>query len=137
MLPGGSRITCIIYAMFPGLHLYYTDPAQYIITAGWDLDDIDYLDRDLSVPRVSPFSTANTIPHEFQEIYPKNVFRSKAVEVETQRSRLSVVCIVDDVSPDGVRTQITWHVRSVFGKAKVGLLNHPKTVSAAKLKQTK
>ena len=31
--------------MFPGLNLYYTDPAKHIITAGYDLD---YLDRDLS-----------------------------------------------------------------------------------------
>ena len=27
------------------MDLYYTDPAQHLITAGWDLDD---LDRDLS-----------------------------------------------------------------------------------------
>ena len=31
--------------MFPGLDLYYTDPAQHLITAGEDPDD---LDRDLS-----------------------------------------------------------------------------------------
>ena len=36
MLPGGSRIICIIYNMFPGLDLYRTDPAN-LITAGWDL----------------------------------------------------------------------------------------------------
>ena len=31
--------------MFPGVDLYYTDPAQHLATAGWDLD---YLDRNLS-----------------------------------------------------------------------------------------
>ena len=31
--------------MFPGLDLYYADPAQHVITAGHDLD---YLDRGLS-----------------------------------------------------------------------------------------
>ena len=31
--------------MSPGLDLYYEDPAQHPITAGWYLDD---LDRDLS-----------------------------------------------------------------------------------------
>ena len=39
---------------FPGLdHLYYTDPAQHLTTAGGNLDDLDRdlsdLDRDLSV----------------------------------------------------------------------------------------
>ena len=44
--------------MFPGLDLYYTVPAQRLITAGQDLDDLDRdisdlsdlsdLDRDLS-----------------------------------------------------------------------------------------
>ena len=32
--------------MFPGLDLYYTVPAQRLITAGQDLDDLDH---DLSV----------------------------------------------------------------------------------------
>ena len=45
MLPGGNRIICIIYDMFPRLDLYCTDPAQPLTTAGEDLDD---LDRDLS-----------------------------------------------------------------------------------------
>ena len=30
--------------MVPGLKLYYADPAQHLITVGWDLD---YIDRDL------------------------------------------------------------------------------------------
>ena len=34
MLPGGSRVTSMIYEdMFPGLDPYYTDPAQHIINA--------------------------------------------------------------------------------------------------------
>ena len=40
MLTGGNRITCMIQDMFPGLDLYYTDPAQHIITAGYGLDDL-------------------------------------------------------------------------------------------------
>ena len=34
MLPGGSRITCMIEDIFAGLDLYYTDLTQYLITAG-------------------------------------------------------------------------------------------------------
>ena len=34
MLPGGSRITCMILDMFPGLDLYCTDPEQHLTTAG-------------------------------------------------------------------------------------------------------
>ena len=34
---------------FPGLDLYYTAPAQHLITAGWDLDDLPFtVDRHLS-----------------------------------------------------------------------------------------
>ena len=40
------RITCMICIMFPGLDLYYTDPAQSLTTAGEELDDLDH---DLSV----------------------------------------------------------------------------------------
>ena len=61
MLPGGSRIVCIIEDVFPGLDLYCcTYPVQYLITAGQDIDsldrahngkleDVDDQDRDLSV----------------------------------------------------------------------------------------
>ena len=39
--------------MFPGLGLYYADPAQPLTTAGGELDDLDSdlsdLDHDLSV----------------------------------------------------------------------------------------
>ena len=50
MFPGGSRI--IIYMiyedMFPGLGLYYADPAQPLTTAHEELDDLDSdLDGDL------------------------------------------------------------------------------------------
>ena len=42
--------------MFPVLDLCGTDPAQHLMTAGYDLDYLDYLDydldRDLSVRRV-------------------------------------------------------------------------------------
>ena len=48
MLQGGSGKICMIYHMFPGLDLYCTDPAQHLITAGEDLDDLS----DLSVRRV-------------------------------------------------------------------------------------
>ena len=47
MFPGGGRITCMIYDMFPGLDTNYTDPAQKdVITTGWDIDDL--VDRDIS-----------------------------------------------------------------------------------------
>ena len=51
MLPRGS---CVINLhdldMFPGLDLYCTDPAQYLITANEDLDDLSV--DDLSARRV-------------------------------------------------------------------------------------
>ena len=34
--------------MFPGLGLYYADPAQPLSTAGEELDDLYDLDHDLS-----------------------------------------------------------------------------------------
>ena len=34
MLPGRSRVTCMIYAKFPGLDLYCTDPAQHLQNNG-------------------------------------------------------------------------------------------------------
>ena len=43
MWPDGNRILCMIDT-FPGLDLYHADPAQHIITAGFqvlhDLDDL-------------------------------------------------------------------------------------------------
>ena len=41
MLPGESRIFCIAQDMLPGFHLYCTDPAQHLIAAGQDFDDLD------------------------------------------------------------------------------------------------
>ena len=47
ILPGGSRIICMIYVgHLPGSDMYNTDPAQHTITVGWGLGDI-YVDRDL------------------------------------------------------------------------------------------
>ena len=48
MLPGGSRIICMIYHRFPGLDMYCTDPAQPLTTAGGELDDLDHDLSDLS-----------------------------------------------------------------------------------------
>ena len=43
LLPGESRTTCIIsYGMLPGLDMYRTYPAQHVIAAGEDLDDLLY-----------------------------------------------------------------------------------------------
>ena len=53
MLPRGGRVICLIYLiyhMFLGLDLHYTDPAQPLITAAWDLDDL-YGGGHLSVRR--------------------------------------------------------------------------------------
>lgn len=44
MLAGGSRTMCTTWRLVPGLDLYLTDPAQPLVTARWDLDDVD---RDL------------------------------------------------------------------------------------------
>ena len=56
LLPGESRtIFCAIYGTFSGLDLYYTDPSQHLITAVWDLDDLDRDLSDLSVRRVDYF----------------------------------------------------------------------------------
>ena len=49
MLPDGSGIICMIWAMFPGLDLYYTDPAQPLTTAGEELDGLDHDLSHLSV----------------------------------------------------------------------------------------
>lgn len=35
---------CTTWRLVPGLDLYLTDPAQPLVTARWDLDDVD---RDL------------------------------------------------------------------------------------------
>ena len=37
MLPGGNHTTCMVWGMFPGLDMDYTDPARYLVTAGYDL----------------------------------------------------------------------------------------------------
>ena len=42
MVPGGSRATCMIQHMFPGLDMYYADPAQHLTTAGEELGDLDH-----------------------------------------------------------------------------------------------
>ena len=46
--------------MFPGLGMYYTDPAQLIVTVGYPLDDLNDLSADdlydLSVDDVSDLS---------------------------------------------------------------------------------
>ena len=46
---------CMIRDMFCGLDLYYTDPTQHLVAAGWDLDDLDRDLSDLSVRRVDSF----------------------------------------------------------------------------------
>ena len=40
--------------MFPGLDLYYADPAQPLIIAGEELYYVDYLYCDLHIRRVKP-----------------------------------------------------------------------------------
>ena len=56
MLPGGSRTICILEHVFPGLDLYYTDPAQTLTTAVKEPDDLDDDLSDLSVRGVLSFS---------------------------------------------------------------------------------
>ena len=46
--------------MIPGLDLYYTDLAQHLRTAGWDLDDLSDL-SDLSVQRVNTLKHFHTV----------------------------------------------------------------------------
>ena len=41
---------CAIWHMFPGLDLYYADPAQPLTRAG---EELDYLDNDMSVSDLS------------------------------------------------------------------------------------
>ena len=48
MLPGGSRIVCMIKLNFLGLDLYYTDSARHFMTAGCGPTDIFDLSDDLS-----------------------------------------------------------------------------------------
>ena len=48
--------------MFPGLDLYYADPAQHHLrTAAEDLEDLDRDLSDLSVQRMNPFTTAKRV----------------------------------------------------------------------------
>ena len=48
MLPGGSIcIACATRSLFRGLELYLTGRAQHLMTAGKDLDGLDYLSVDL------------------------------------------------------------------------------------------
>ena len=42
MLPDRARVICMIYGIFPGSDLYYKGPAQHLIPAGWDLDNLHY-----------------------------------------------------------------------------------------------
>ena len=58
LLPGGSRNTCMIQDILPGLDLHPTDPALHLIMAGDVLDD---LDRDLSVRLTECFDTIRYI----------------------------------------------------------------------------
>ena len=37
-----GRIICMKWHMLPGLDLYYTDPAQPLLTAAQDEDDLDH-----------------------------------------------------------------------------------------------
>ena len=46
----------MIWHMFPGLGLYYADPAHPLTTAGEELDDLDRDLSDLSVRGVLLFS---------------------------------------------------------------------------------
>ena len=48
MLPGGTRTIGRIEHMFPELDLYYADPAQPLVTAGEELDDLNHDLCDLS-----------------------------------------------------------------------------------------
>ena len=42
-----ARVSCV-GSVLHKLDLCYTDPAEHLITAGWDIDHLDHLDRDLS-----------------------------------------------------------------------------------------
>ena len=68
MLPGGTHIICMRWDMFPGLDLYFTDPAQYLITAGQDLNDLDSdLNRSCFL---CILSTSTRIQHREQQTAP-------------------------------------------------------------------
>ena len=45
MFPGGNRICCMVEHIHPGWDVHHRETAQHLITAGYDLDN---LDRDLS-----------------------------------------------------------------------------------------
>ena len=50
--------------MFPGLDMYFVDPAQHLITAGKDLHDLNYLSVDyLSVHDLSARGVQGFIKH--------------------------------------------------------------------------
>ena len=86
MVPGGSRLVFHdLRHMFPGLDVYYTDPAHHIISAGWDLDGISV--DDLSVRRANrwfpitsqkglallePQSRFGDKPLRFEVVCPRN-----------------------------------------------------------------
>ena len=74
MLPGGSRITCMIEDMLPELNLYYNTPEYIFCTTSyngrWGSRYLDNLDRHLSdvwnnpEKKMRPISTMNQRPGE-------------------------------------------------------------------------
>ena len=48
MLTGEMRTICMVSHVFPGLDLYYADPAQLLTTGGEELYDLDHDLSDLS-----------------------------------------------------------------------------------------
>ena len=48
-MPDGTRITCMVQYMFPGLDLYYVDHAQSRKTPSEELDDLEHDLSDLFV----------------------------------------------------------------------------------------
>ena len=57
MLPGGSRTICVIWDVFYGLGLYYTDPPQHLIAAGYDLDYLSVDDIFVDFPSIQRVHT--------------------------------------------------------------------------------
>ena len=49
MLPGGSRMICVIQDMVQGLNMFYTDPAQHLTRAGQGMTC-----RTCGIPSIGP-----------------------------------------------------------------------------------
>ena len=120
MLPGGSRIICMIHHLLPGLDLYCADPAQPLTTAG---EELDYPDHDLSKVSVIVRRAIRLCAAWALTSITHNIPRKKAEPMET--------VAIDSILRDYLRL-VTWKhgrqsVKDIWGSHTAALYSelHP------------